>query len=446
LGKLGDVNIPRRGMSCNPVVAMIAASDEPVDRLEVVRISDVQSQPVRWLWPGRFALGKLSLIAGDPGLGKSMLLLAMAAHISRGRRWPDGSECPVGSVLLICGEDDVADTIRPRLEAAGADLSRIEIVTMANDKGGRRGFDLERDSKALLAKASAMTDCRLINIDPISAYLGKTDSHSNAEVRGLLAKLAEGVGSIGAALVMVSHLNKGTEKGNALYRPNGSLAFVAAARTAYIVVKDRDDPKRRLFLPMKQNLSPDGDGLAFRVAVRMNGAPYLVFERAPVTMTANEALAAAPAAPKPRESASDWLRERLANGPVAAKEIWDDANACGFAEATVKRAKKQLGVDAVKVEGTLNGGWLWRLPAPEEGREGDQTASKEISCAEGDHFSYRRKFDPLAESDPLRSGSHHRRGSKNCLTQSDPLRDAGNQLRVDEPDGAAAAPWREFDL
>jgi putative DNA primase/helicase len=401
------------------------------DGLEVVCVADVQAQTVRWLWPGRFALGKLSLIAGDPGLGKSMLSLTMAAHVSRGLLWPDRTECPAGSALLICGEDDIADTIRPRLEAAGADLARVIVVTLARDKGKRRGFDLERDTAELLAKASAKTDCRLIVIDPISAYLGKTDSHNNSEVRGLLSVFAEGVARIGAAAVMVSHLNKGTEKGNALYRASGSLAFVAAARSSYVVAKDHDDPKRRLFLPTKQNLAPDGDGLAYRVVVGENGAPCLAFEPDPVTITANEALAAAPAGPQPRESAADWLRERLADGPVAVREILDESAENGIAEKTLRRAKSQLKVENFKASGTLDGGWFWRMPGAEDGhidRRRPPSMGRETGHLGGEW--------PSSKADSSRRGSH------NCLRDDVTL----PQSQVDDVKTASASSRREFDL
>jgi RecA-family ATPase len=161
--------------------------------LEVVRVADVQSEPVRWLWPNRSALGKVSLIAGDPGLGKSILTLTMAAHVSRGRPWPvDRTVCPLGDVLLVSGEDDLADNVRPRLEAAGADLERISMVGLVKSRESRRGFCLEKDIGRLTTLIEAMDGrCRLVEIDPVSAFLGAVDSHNNADVRALLVGLSE---------------------------------------------------------------------------------------------------------------------------------------------------------------------------------------------------------------------------------------------------------------
>lgn len=344
--------------------------------LEVVRVADVQAELIRWLWPNRFALGKVSLIAGDPGLAKSILTLTMAAHVSRGRPWPvDCTVCPLGDVLLLSAEDDLADTVRPRLEAAGADLERISIVGLVNNREGRRGFCLEKDVGRLTTLIEGMNGrCRLVVIDPVSAFLGAVDSHNNADVRALLVGLSEMAARMRVAVILVSHMNKGGERSNALYRATGSLAFVAAARAAFAVARDKDDPKRRLFLPMKNNLADDQSGLAYRVSTGLNGAPCLVFEPDPVTISADDALAGAGPRPRPRDEAKEWLRALLEDGPVPAAQVWEEAKASGFAEATVKRAKQQLGVDTYKAKG-LGAGWMWRLPGAEEDHdEGDHPA------------------------------------------------------------------------
>jgi putative DNA primase/helicase len=204
---------------------------------------DVVATPLSWLWPRRIARGKVTLVAGDPGLGKSQLTASLAACVSVGGCLP-GSDyaAPLGSVLFLNAEDDAADTIRPRLEAAGADVARIHALDAVRTLGddGRvmqRGFDLARDIGALQGAARGIGDVALIVIDPISAYLGGTDSHRNADVRGLLAPLSALAADVGAAVLIVSHLNK-TVGNDAMMRITGSLAFVAAARAAYIVARD----------------------------------------------------------------------------------------------------------------------------------------------------------------------------------------------------------------
>ncbi len=156
-------------------------SIKPKNALRTVRASGIDPQPIRWLWEQRFALGKLNLIAGDPGLGKSILTLDMTARITRGATWPvDGTSAPQGSVLIVSAEDDPADTIIPRLIAAGADLALVRIAEQVIDYGTEipieRELSLDRDLELLAAQIP--DDCRLVIVDPISAYLGNTDSHN----------------------------------------------------------------------------------------------------------------------------------------------------------------------------------------------------------------------------------------------------------------------------
>jgi putative DNA primase/helicase len=350
-------------------------SSEPTVSPAVVRcMSDVQPVPVQWLWPGRIARGKVTLIAGDPGLGKSQLTATLAACVSAGGSWPvDRAACPRGNVLILNAEDDAADTIRPRLDAAGADVSRVHVVEAVREFGeeGRiteRAFNLVRDLDTLKLVARNVGNVVLVVVDPISAYLGGTDTHRNADVRAVLAPLSALAGEIGAAIIAVSHLNKAGGY-DANMRVTGSIAFVAAARAAYLVVRDPQDPSRRFFLNTKNNLGPDqGNGLAFRVASATldNGiaTSRLQWEATPVALTANEALTAIagdPAARSALTDAMDFLQDVLANGPASAREVQDAARAAGHSRATLQRAKNTLGIVADK-EGFL-GGWRWSLPS-----------------------------------------------------------------------------------
>ena len=185
-----------------------------------VCMADVQSEPISWLWPGRIALGKLTLIAGDPGLGKSLLTAFFAAVISKGYTWPlETCPAPIGSVVLLSAEDDPADTIRPRLDAAEADCARIHVLQAIRDvdaKGNstERMFSFKRDLVALEERLSSLPDCKLLIIDPVSAYLDGTDSHNNTDVRGLLAPLAKLATDHKVAVVLVQHLNKSSGVGD----------------------------------------------------------------------------------------------------------------------------------------------------------------------------------------------------------------------------------------
>jgi archaellum biogenesis ATPase FlaH len=336
----------------------------------VVKLADVTPEPITWLWPGRVASGKLTLLAGDPGLGKSLVSLDIAARVSTGNCWPDCAARPArGGVVLLSAEDDPADTIRPRLDAAGADVSRVNLIQAVEwfdgDAGQRvtRSFSLERDAAALEEAIDQTPDCRLVIIDPISAYLGGTDSHKNADIRGLLTPLSQLAQRRRVAVLAVTHLNKSA--GPAMYRSMGSLAFVAAARAVWAVVKDQEDSSKRLMLPIKNNLAADTSGLSYQVVVP-NGVPCLAWSDQPVTITVDDALAAG-RNDDPRDSdrreAKAWLRNTLSGGPVPVKEIEHQAREEGLSWATIRRAKSDLGIKIIR-EGFGRGSVSkWAMPS-----------------------------------------------------------------------------------
>jgi RecA-family ATPase len=163
----------------------------------LVRLADVRPEPVTWLWPGRVAAGKLALLVGDPGLGKSWISLDVDARLSAGLPWPDGGSPSAGSVLLLSAEDGVADTIRPRLDTLGADVTQVHHLAVL--RTGERDRAVQLTDVAALELAIHRIHARLLIIDPISAYLGSTDSHRDAEVRGLIAPLPALAEPTGAA-------------------------------------------------------------------------------------------------------------------------------------------------------------------------------------------------------------------------------------------------------
>lgn len=335
----------------------------------VHRLSDVQPEELDWLWPGRIPLGKLTLLAGDPGLGKSFVTCDMAARISSGRAWPDDSawQQPAGSVVMFNCEDGLADTIRPRLDRAGADVSKIVAIEGIEDhdaesgEARQRGFTLAANLPQLEHVVADLADCRLIVIDPISGYLGDTDSHKNADCRALLAPLAALAERYHVAIVMVNHLAKGNGS-KAIYRSMGSLAFAAAARAVWHVAKSPADEARRLILPAKMNLAPDPTGLAYRIE---DGA--LCWEADLIRMNADELLAIEANA-KPdtdhsqRDDAAEWLHDTLANGPRPSKEVIADGREHGHAEKTLRRAFNDI-IGGKPTKLGMDGGWIWSLPA-----------------------------------------------------------------------------------
>ncbi len=320
-------------------------------------LAGVEPVKLQWLWPGKIPAGKLTLLVGDPGLGKSVLSLDLAARVSTGAPWPHAAGgSHTGDVIILSAEDDPANTIVPRLMAVGADLSNIFIL-----KGVKKGDNLQHFSLAedLLALEGVMTpNTRLIIIDPISAYLGDgTDSHVNTSVRSVLAPLADLASRTGAAVLAISHLNKG--QGAAIYRIQGSIAFTAAARAVWAVARDQaDEPGLlRLMLPVKCNLAPDSKGLSYELEdaarnasvswgeiVETDAAEALTYESA-------EELSAL-------QEAQDFLQELLAEGPLKASKAFEAARAEGIAKRTLYRAKKDLGIVSKKQENS----WAWLLP------------------------------------------------------------------------------------
>ena len=366
------------------------------------RMSDVQPEPITWLWPSRIAQGKVTLIAGDPGLGKSMITVAMAAHVSRGTPWPvDRSPCPQGDAIMVSAEDDPGDTIRPRLDAADADVSRVHVLTMVSelDRDGNpreRSFNLAKDIPGLDDLLRQTPECRLVTIDPVSAYLGGTDSHNNADIRALLTPLAAMASKHKVAVVAVTHLNK-AQQANALYRASGSLAFVAAARAAYSVTKDPDDPDRRLILPLKNNLGDDRTGFAYTIIEADNGAPVLAWEDDPVEMTLEDlANAVTERKPRPAEMAKAMLLRMLANGEALQADIDAQRKVLGISWETVKRAKKDLGITSSKHR--FDGQWTWSLPPVSQ----DLRFLASVATDEEGQTPPANKLTPFIKTDPLR--------------------------------------------
>ncbi len=338
----------------------------PAHGLVTVRLADVKREELRWLWQDRLPLGKLSILAGNPGLGKSTLSLDAAARVSTGRPWPDGSPTIKGDVLIFSCEDGIADTILPRSENAGADLARVHAVTGVRRPGAKSeaAFSLSEDLDLLESALRTWPEVRLIIIDPIGAYVGRVDSHKDAEVRSVLGPLAALADRYSAAVLGLMHLSK-SQLSSALYRLIGSIAFVAAARSALLVTEDPDDAERRLVVPIKCNLARRPPGLAYRID---GTPPRLVWDAAPINVDADTLLARLAESKAGAEDNLDpvgWLRELLAYGPVRAPEVDRQRRECAISEARFKGAKSTLGVRLDRQGGIgADGRWFYSLPGP----------------------------------------------------------------------------------
>lgn len=357
---------------------------------KLVCIGNVAPQQVSWLWPGRVPLGRLTLLVGRPGEGKSFLTAYMAAQVSLGANWPDGTPCPCGSAILMSAEDDPGDTLRPRLDALGADVQKIhylEGVIRTDQSGPQEQAISLTDIEAIEKALQATPDCKLVIVDPIGSYLGSgTDAHRDNEVRAMLAPLADLARKYDAAVVLVAHRRKSTGS-HADDLVLGSRAFTGIARSVLHLASDPNDGDRRLLVAGKNNLAQKPDGLAFKI----DGQPARIeWEEDPVDMDATDLLmleecrSGSPGPPPDElDRAKQWLPGKLASGPRPAKELFGSWRAEDGSERTLTRAKKELGVTHFRKE---NCSW-WQLPAKCAKRPGGEELGKVGKVGTGDACS-----------------------------------------------------------
>jgi len=332
--------------------------------------AEIEPESVTWLWPGRLPAGKLTILLGNPGQGKSLLSLAIAAAVTRGAGWPDARDLRAepGSVLLASDEDDSADTIRPRAEAAGVDLARLHIIEGVGDERTRHVLDLGAHLQLLREKIEATPDMRLLILDPLVAFMPGPDSHKACEVRQALTPLKGLAQETGAAILAIHHMRK--SPGQAIHRGLGSIAFAAAARSILGIGPDPANPTgpRRLLVGVKCNLAAPAPTLAFSLRPDLGGVPAVAWEAGPVEGLDADAVLGGftDGTPGPDADAQNeavaFLRAELADGPRPQGEIMRAARECGHSEKTLRRAKNALGVVASRIGFGAAGEWRWALP------------------------------------------------------------------------------------
>jgi hypothetical protein len=300
----------------------------------------------------------ISIIDGDPGLGKSLITLALAAALSQGRPIVLGVPS-IGpfDVLILAAEDDAARTIKPRLRAAGANLERVHIVDGLQSGETIKPVRFPKDLpwiRDFILKHRV----RLVIIDPIMGFLdGQVDAHKDQSIRDVLSSLKRVAEETGATLVMIRHLNK--KAGDAaMYRGGGSIAITAAARSALVVGKVPDQAGVCAITVAKCNLSSPTRAMTYSIST-IEGFPVIVWGQE-IELSADDLL---PATPERRgqkqDMAHDWLAKQLGNGPLNANEVMDRGKAAGHSEKTLQRAAKALGVERRKVG--YAGRWVWSL-------------------------------------------------------------------------------------
>jgi hypothetical protein len=334
---------------------------------ELISISDVKPEAVQWCWNDRIPLGGITLLDGDPGDGKSTILYDLSARVTTGRPMPfsDDFVGPAG-VVLLQAEDLLGATVRPNLEAAGADLSRIAVFDRR--RFSKNSFDLLKDI-SIIEKAIESTGAKLVIIDPLPAFLG--NPNSEASVRKALSELAILAEAKNLAIVIVRHLTKGRSS-QSKYRGSGSIGIIASARSALFVGHDpsSDDPHQHVLALNKSNLA-DAEPLSYRTVKQGDAITVEWLGKSSHTVDVLSESGADNFRHSQLDEACYVLYTILADheGPMPATEVKKQAGEALVSPRTLKRAKTKLGVmsrrvSAIRTEenGKPTIHWVWELP------------------------------------------------------------------------------------
>lgn len=335
--------------------------------MPLVLMQDVETEPLHWLWRGYILFGKLTMLDGDGGLGKSTVMLDLAARLSRGLPMLDGIRHEPAGTLLLMAEDGAGDTIKPRLENAGADMSRIGLLqTYTDPVDNLEVMPTLPDDLSIIETAIVQLEAKLLVIDPILSYIGdNVNEYRDKEVRRALAPIIAMAERTGVALVCLRHVTKSIN-GNAKHRGNGSIAFTNMARSALFVAPDPDDQARMVLAQSKGNLGPPAPSLTYRLIGCENEHARVHWEGTSAH-TANS-LSAQGSSDEERSElreAEAFLLDVLEHGPLLVESLKKQAREAGIAEATLRRAKVSLQVDSKKAQ-TQDGKWVWVLPVKPE--------------------------------------------------------------------------------
>lgn len=354
---------------------------EPVQATNAVllKLSDVVPKKLRWLWHSRIPLGKVTVLDGDPGLGKSLISIDIAASLSKGKPMPNAATFdlePAGAVFLSA-EDDPEDTIQPRLALLGADLARMVLLQAVKHEDGLSSFPTIADLNAI-REGIKEVGAKLVVIDPLMAYLpAETNSYRDQDIRRSLAPLAALAAELDVAVLVIRHLNK-TSNNNPIYRGGGSIGIIGAARSGLMVAKDPDDDSRCILSVAKSNLAKLPASLAYRIMSNPAEIPFIDWLGA-TQHTASSLLNDQADTQEERSAVKDaeeFLRDFLKTGPRKVKDIFNAAKP-GISQRSLERAKFSTGVKSEK--SAFDDGWVWRLTkaANEDGRPPTKTEDRQ---------------------------------------------------------------------
>lgn len=308
--------------------------------------SSVKQQKVEWLWYPYIPYGKITLLQGDPGEGKSIFILNVAALLTRGACMPDGYQvAKPQTVIYQCAEDNIADTVKPRLVAADADCEKVAYII---DDSVHLTLEDDRIEKAIM-----QTEARLFILDPLQAFLSQDgDMQSAGRMRSILGKLSLLAAKYNCAIVLIGHMNKGYS-GNSIYRSLGSIDIAAIARSVLMLRRDCTDPRIRYMTPIKTSLSPEGKTIAFSLG-GTDGFQWI----GPCDFDDTDSMCQHTPKNGKISDTVDCLIEILSGRDMLSSDVLAEMSQLGVSRRTVFNAKKEIGVQAYRKEKA----WYWRLP------------------------------------------------------------------------------------
>jgi putative DNA primase/helicase len=358
---------------------------QPVKSYVMVWASDVTPRPLQWLWEGHLLRGAQELLTGIKGLGKSQIHCSLVACATTGRRWPNGAPgCQPSNVIMVTAEDAHDQVVVPRLIAAGADRKRVCLLKAIKKDDKDCWFLLGEDLDELEKMINDIGDVSLVTIDPITAFMGKINSHNTTDVRGQLGPLANLAERTNVAFSTITHPPK-HGSGKAIDQFIGSQAFIAAARIGHLVIPEMQLTTTGQPIPTGRNLYtmaatnhksmptlayhteeviaqdayPRGDAEArIRSHAEQVEAVCVKWAAETVQASADEAIAAMSYKPSPTQAVDEFLRDMLRTGPVPAKDIFEEGKPEGLSEDQLKRARRRFGIQTRK-DGLT--GWVWEL-------------------------------------------------------------------------------------
>jgi len=414
-----SIEVRRKGGDMTPEELDAARSVIPgplygsvvISKFRVDEMADGTSEPVSWLWPDRIAIGKLNLILGLPGMGKSLVTLDLAARLSMGREMPDGSPpITISNTIILSAEDGTLDTIKPRLEAHGADCSRVARAVAIEERRGEREFSLKMDLPALEALI-IRKGAKLVILDPLAAYTDSDNGWDDAAMRRLLTPLAAMAERLKVAIVGIMHFTKAGDR-PLIHRVPGSIAIAAAARSILVALPDPEDDGRKVLSSLKNQFGPKPPSLAYRLS---SGA--ITWEKDPVVGFDVEMVAAS----KPADSyavreAVEFLTAQFEDKKpgewVPCKPILEQAKAGAISGPTLRRAAKKLGVVVRRIGGAgAKGAWYWGKPSTTPENHTPPGNTVEINALDG--------IDALADGEDAKASKKSKKSIKSLIRGSE---------------------------